>query len=134
MLIWVALMGAGVVGDIPVRVGDSATRSTVLTTIDQATGLEVYINVPVQQAQNLKVGLPVHLIDDRGQILSTETVSFVAPNAPTPSQAVVEPGMVLDPVPRTVALHEPATVAVPEPGIVLGPVASIDSVALQVNR
>ncbi len=41
---------AGVVGDIPVRVGDSVTRSTVLTTIDQNAGLEVYISVPVQQA------------------------------------------------------------------------------------
>src|SRR6185295_16668703 len=52
---------AGVVGDIPVRTGDSVTKSTVLTTIDQNAGLEVYINVPVQEAQNLRVGLPVHL-------------------------------------------------------------------------
>ena len=55
---------AGVVGDIPVRVGDSVTRSTVLTTIDQNAGLEVYINVPVQEAEHLRVGLPVHLVDD----------------------------------------------------------------------
>src|SRR5262249_38079566 len=34
---------AGVVGDIPVRVGDSVTRSTVLTTIDQNAGLEIYV-------------------------------------------------------------------------------------------
>ena len=40
---------AGVLGDIPVRVGDSVTHSTVLTTIDQNAGLEIYINVPVQQ-------------------------------------------------------------------------------------
>ena len=32
---------AGVVGDVPVRVGDSVTKSTVLTTIDQNAGLEV---------------------------------------------------------------------------------------------
>ena len=54
-------------GDIPVRVGDSVTRSTVLTTIDQNAGLEVYINVPVQEAADLKVGLPVHLVDDDGK-------------------------------------------------------------------
>ena len=41
---------AGVVGDIPVRVGDRVTHSTVLTTIDQNAGLEVYVNVPVQEA------------------------------------------------------------------------------------
>ena len=47
---------AGVVGDIPVRVGDSVTRSTVLTSIDQNAGLEVYINVPVQEAPALEGG------------------------------------------------------------------------------
>jgi len=80
---------AGVVGDIPVRVGDSVTRSSVLTTIDQAAGLEVYINVPVQEAQNLRVGLPVHLVDDRGRIVSTEKVSFVAPSVDGATQSVL---------------------------------------------
>src|SRR5688572_5599479 len=46
---------AGLVGDIPVRVGDRVTRSTVLTTIDAAEGLEVNVNVPVQQAANLRL-------------------------------------------------------------------------------
>ena len=81
---------AGVVGDIPVRVGDSVTRSTVLTTIDQNAGLEVYINVPVQEAQNLRVGLPVHLVDDRGNVvLATTTVSFVSPSVDPATQSVL---------------------------------------------
>ena len=80
---------AGVVGDIPVRVGDSVTRSTVLTTIDQNAGLEVYINVPVQEAQNLRVGLPVQLVDDRGRVLATETVSFVATSVDPATQSVL---------------------------------------------
>ncbi len=80
---------AGVVGDIPVRVGDSVTRSTVLTTIDQNAGLEVYIAVPVQQAAALRVGLPVHLLDDRGQVASTEKVSFVAPSVEAGTQTVL---------------------------------------------
>ena len=80
---------AGVVGDIPVRVGDSVTRSTILTTIDQNAGLEVYINVPVQEAQNLRVGLPVHLIDDRGAVRSTEKLSFVAPSVDGATQSVL---------------------------------------------
>ena len=79
----------GVVGDVPVRVGDSVTRSTVLTTIDQNAGLEVYINVPVQAAQNLRVGLPVHLMDDRGQTLTTTSVSFVAPSVEPATQSVL---------------------------------------------
>jgi RND family efflux transporter MFP subunit len=80
---------AGVVGDIPVRVGDSVTRSTVLTSIDENAGLEVYINVPVQEAPNLKVGLPVHLLDDRGELLSTEKLSFVSSSVDAATQSVL---------------------------------------------
>jgi len=80
---------AGVVGDIPVRVGDSVTRSSVLTTIDQNAGLEVYINVPVQEAPNLRVGLPVQLVDDRGQVLATAKLSFVATSVDPATQSVL---------------------------------------------
>lgn len=80
---------AGVVGDVPVRVGDSVTRSTVLTTIDQNAGLEVYINVPVQEAEHLKVGLPVHVVDEAGRILATEKLSFVSPAVDARNQSVL---------------------------------------------
>ena len=63
---------AGTVGDVPVNAGDRVTRSTVLTTVDENDVLEVYINVPVQQAPQLKVGLPVRLMDDRGQLLDDQ--------------------------------------------------------------
>lgn len=72
--------GAGVVGDIQVHVGDRVTKSTVLTTVDENDVLELYINVPVQQAPGLRVGLPVRLMDDRGQLLATNTISFVSSN------------------------------------------------------
>ena len=71
---------AGVVGDIPVHVGDRVTKSTVLTTVDENDVLELYINVPVQQAPGLRIGLPVRLMDDRGQLIATNTISFVSPN------------------------------------------------------
>ncbi len=80
---------AGVLGDIPVRVGDSVTRATVLTTIDQNAGHEVYINVPVQEADRLKVGLPVHLVDDSGKILAAEKLTFVSPAVDVGTQSVL---------------------------------------------
>jgi RND family efflux transporter MFP subunit len=80
---------AGIVGDVPVRVGDRVTRSTVLTTIDRNAGLELYINVPVQEAPRLKVGLPVHLVDDRGAVLATEELSFVSPSVDGATQSVL---------------------------------------------
>ena len=80
---------AGTVGDIPVNVGDRVTRSTVLTTVDENDVLEVYINVPVQQAPQLKLGLPVRLVDDRGQVLATNKITFVSPNVDTATQSVL---------------------------------------------
>ena len=80
---------AGTVGDIQVNVGDRVTRTTVLTTIDENDTLEVYINVPVPQAPQLKLGLPVRLVDDRGQILATNKITFISPNVDTAMQSVL---------------------------------------------
>lgn len=80
---------AGTVGDVPVNVGDRVTRATELTTVNENDLLEVYINVPVQQAPNLKVGLPVRLMDDRGQVLATNKITFVSPNVDTSTQSVL---------------------------------------------
>jgi RND family efflux transporter MFP subunit len=80
---------AGIVGDIPVRVGDRVTRSTMLTTIDENAGLELYINVPVAQATGLKSGLTVRIIDDAGQTITTSTVNFVSPSVDTGTQSVL---------------------------------------------
>jgi RND family efflux transporter MFP subunit len=80
---------AGVVGDIPVRVGDRVTRSTVLTTIDGDAGLEAYINVPVRHAARLTIGLPVRLVDDTGAVLVETAVAFVAASVDEVTQTVL---------------------------------------------
>lgn len=80
---------AGTVGDVPVNVGDRVTRSTELTTINENDVLEIYINVPVQQAPQLKLGLPVRLVDDRGQTLATDKITFISPNVDTATQSVL---------------------------------------------
>jgi RND family efflux transporter MFP subunit len=80
---------AGTVGDVPVNVGDRVTRATELTTVNENDVLEVYISVPVQQAPGLKVGLPVRLVDDRGQVLATNKITFVSPSVDTSTQSVL---------------------------------------------
>ncbi len=67
---------AGVVGDIPVRQGDRVVKTTVLTTVDENDVLELYVNVPVQQAPGLKLGLPVRIVDDRGHVLATNKITY----------------------------------------------------------
>jgi RND family efflux transporter MFP subunit len=87
---------AGTVGDIPVNVGDRVTRGTALTTVNENDALELYINVPVQQATQLKVGLPVRLVDDRGQVLATNRITFVSPSVDTATQSVLAKAELVD--------------------------------------
>jgi RND family efflux transporter MFP subunit len=79
----------GVVGDIPVRVGDRVTTSTVLTTIDQNAGLEAYIYVPVERGPDLKPGLPVRIVDDQGGVLADLKVDFVSPQVDDRTQSIL---------------------------------------------
>jgi RND family efflux transporter MFP subunit len=87
---------AGTVGDVPVNVGDRVIRSTVLTTVADNDVLEVYINVPVPQAPQLQVGLPVRLLDDRGQLLNTNRITFVSPSVDTSTQSVLAKAQLVD--------------------------------------
>jgi RND family efflux transporter MFP subunit len=80
---------AGVVGDIPVRQGDRVTPATVLTNVDEAGNFEIYIGVPVQQASNLKLGLPVRVLADDGSTITTEKVSFIAPSVDDTTQTIL---------------------------------------------
>jgi RND family efflux transporter MFP subunit len=80
---------AGVVGDIPVRVGDRVTSSTVLTTVDQNAGLEMYVNVPVAQATGLRLGLPLRVLDEQGNVIGTYKVGFISPSVDDGMQTVL---------------------------------------------
>jgi RND family efflux transporter MFP subunit len=80
---------AGVVGEIPVRVGDRVTTSTVITTIDDRAGLEAYIQVPLDRSADLKLGLPVELLDPDGKVVATNPITFVAPRVDDATQTVL---------------------------------------------
>ena len=86
---------AGTVGDIPVRPGDRVTKTTVLTTVDENDVLEIYVNVPVQQAADLKLGLPIRIEDDRGNVLATNKITFISPNV-EPTQTVLAKATLVD--------------------------------------
>lgn len=80
---------AGVVGDIPVREGDRVTKSTLLTTVDANAGLEVYLNVPVQQASKLRTGLTVRLVAEGGAPIAEERITFISPSVDERTQTVL---------------------------------------------
>jgi RND family efflux transporter MFP subunit len=80
---------AGTVGDMPVRVGDRVTNSTLITTIDDGQALEAYIQVPLDRSPQLKLGLPVQLLDSDGKVTATNAITFVAPRVDDATQTVL---------------------------------------------
>ncbi len=79
----------GMIGDIPVRVGDRVTQATRLTTLDQNQMLEAYISVPVERAADLRPDLPVELLDNTGAVLAETRVSFISPLVNDDTQSVL---------------------------------------------
>jgi RND family efflux transporter MFP subunit len=80
---------AGIVGDIPVHVGDRVTTSTVITTVDDSEGLEVYIHVPLDRSRDVRLGLPVEILDAEGKVAVTNPITFVAPRVDDATQTVL---------------------------------------------
>jgi len=91
---------AGVIGDIPIREGDRVTKSTVITTIDQNETLEAYIQVPLDRSPDLRIGLPVQLLDSDGKIAASNPISFVAPRVEETTQSVLVKSLLKDAPPN----------------------------------
>jgi RND family efflux transporter MFP subunit len=84
----------GIVGDIPVREGDTVTPATLLTTVDEPGALEAYIYVPVEKSRALKLGLPVQLKDANDHVLADARITFVSPQVDTGTQTILAKAIV----------------------------------------
>lgn len=84
----------GIVGDIPVRMGDRVAVTTLLTTVDEPGALEVYIYVPADRARDLRLGVPVHLVDVAGRALADTRITFISPQVDTDTQTVLAKALV----------------------------------------
>ena len=80
---------AGIVGDIPVHVGDYLATTTVLTTIDEDKDLEAYIYVPTERAAQVRNGLGVDLLDVSGNVLAHTSLDFVSPEVDNDLQGIL---------------------------------------------
>ena len=79
----------GIVGDIPVHMGDRVTVATLLTTVDEPGALEAYIYVPASRAKELRLGLPVKLLDEAGSVRVETQITFISPQVDTETQTVL---------------------------------------------
>ena len=80
---------SGIVGDIPVHVGDRVTTSTLLTTVDKPGNLEAYVQVPVERSTDLKMGKEVQILDDQGKPAARGKITFISPQVDSQTQTVL---------------------------------------------
>jgi RND family efflux transporter MFP subunit len=79
----------GIVGDIPVHVGDRVTTTTTLTSVDKPGGLEAYVYIPVERSSQLKMNMPVQIVNGSGDVLADSRVSFISPQVDNTTQTVL---------------------------------------------
>jgi RND family efflux transporter MFP subunit len=79
----------GVVGDIPVHLGDYVSSTTLLTTVDEKKDLEVYIYIPTERAFEIRRGLGVEISDNSGKLIERTAINFVSPQVDDQLQGVL---------------------------------------------
>jgi RND family efflux transporter MFP subunit len=79
----------GVVGDIPVHLGDYVSSTTMLTTVDENKDLEAYIYVPTERASQVRLGLDVDLLDTNGNLLEKSKIDFLSPEVDSMLQGIL---------------------------------------------
>lgn len=79
----------GVIGDIPVRVGDAVTAGQVLTSLSQSAQLELSVLIPSERARGVEAGKTMlEVVGSEGKTLLATPAFFVAPQADPRTQLV----------------------------------------------
>lgn len=79
----------GIVGDIPVHVGDYVTPQTLLTTVDENAELEAYIYIPTERAADIRMGLPVQVVTSTGELIESTKINFISQQVDNALQGVL---------------------------------------------
>lgn len=79
----------GVVGDIPVHIGDYVAPQTVLTTVDENKDFEVYIYIPAERALEVRPGLGVDVYDNSENLIDHTSIDFVSPQVDNGLQGIL---------------------------------------------
>lgn len=79
----------GIVGDIPVHVGDYVSGSTILTTVDENRDLEAYIYIPTERASQIHIGLPVEILDNAEHPIERTAIDFISPQVDNQLQGIL---------------------------------------------
>ncbi|HEY2470953.1 MAG TPA: efflux RND transporter periplasmic adaptor subunit [Terracidiphilus sp.] len=83
----------GVVGDIPVHIGDYVSSTVPLTTVDENRDFEAYIYIPSERAAQVKRGLPVDILSNSGTLIEHAHIDFVSPQVDNGLQGILAKAM-----------------------------------------
>ncbi|MGD1861984.1 MAG: efflux RND transporter periplasmic adaptor subunit [Leptolyngbyaceae cyanobacterium] len=80
----------GVVGDLPVKVGDYVSTGELLTTLTSNQTMDLRLSIPVERSSELVPGLPVELRTEAGaKPLAIGSISFVAERVENGAQSIL---------------------------------------------
>jgi RND family efflux transporter MFP subunit len=79
----------GQVGNIIPKVGAYVEAGDELTTITQNQTLNLNISIPIERSPELKIGLPVEIVDNQGNSQVKGQISFIAPNVNRNEQTIL---------------------------------------------
>ena len=68
------------------------TADTVLTTVDRNRQMEIYVEVPLERSGDLRMGLPMTLLDPSGATLAETKIDFISPTVSGATQSVLVKG------------------------------------------
>jgi RND family efflux transporter MFP subunit len=94
----------GIVGDIPVHLGDYVSPTTLLTTVDERKDLEVYVYIPTERAFEIRRGLGVEISDNSGKLIERTAINFISPQVDDQLQGVLVKAAVHSPALRNLLL------------------------------
>ncbi len=79
----------GMIGTIPVEIGDYVQLGGELTSIIRNDPLDLTVAIPVERTSQLELGLPVEILDAQDQTIVTGSMSFISPEVDQNVQAVL---------------------------------------------
>ncbi len=79
----------GIVGDVDIKVGDYVDQGDILTRLTANDQLELRLPIPLERKADLKIGLPVQMVDAQGKVLATGRISFISPSVNQDSQTIL---------------------------------------------
>ncbi len=80
---------SGIVGDIPVKTGEYVTPDIKLLSVTQNGKLELNAGISADKIFNLKLGLPVQILDFENNVVAKSKIGFISPFVDPNTQTIL---------------------------------------------